>query len=381
MFHNSTRTVKDGSDNVLRFGRGRADLMLAACAAAMVAIAETRPVEAAEAMACRTRDAMLQPFTRSSPWNAPIGTNAKYKDMPLIRSEQGTVNSLHRSGPQKGVNYGANIATGRASDPRVTVAHNGSGGGTNLPLKTRMPKGFYNTDPKNTGCDCSAVIHDATTGKTYDFWRFQDWKGTTTSKLPNNQRLASVAKSVDIRGKGYNPTTSTKACVSMLGGTRATGMSRLAGLLRGAIANKPGEPIGHALAIGLTARQLGKTRVQPASCMDSTHENNTGNIPYGAVFAIPPVSKGGCNIDKMGLSEPGKRLAVALRDFGAIVSDRRGSGVSIGADQYLDDTVRNQLKTDFTKLLQCVKMVTNYDPNTQQVKGGGNAIAPVCGNR
>ncbi len=332
-------------------------------------------------MACATRDPMLQPFTRSSPWNAPIGRGAEYRDMPLIRSEEGTINILQRSGPNKGVNYGANIATGRASDPQVTVGYSGSGSGMNLPLKTRMPRGFYNTDPKNPGCDCHVVINDATTGKTYEFFHFQDWKGSTSNKLPYNQRLANVAKSVDIRGKGYNPTTNTKACVTTLGGTRATGLSTLAGLLRGAIANKPGEPFGHAVAIELTARQLSQTRVQPASCMDYSYKINAGNIPYGAVFAIPPVSKGGCKIEEMGLSEPGKRLAIALRDFGAIVSDRRGSGVAIEADQDLSDTVGTQLKTDFNKLLKCLKMVTNYDPNTQQVKGGGRARAPVCGGR
>jgi hypothetical protein len=367
------------SDKLRRFVGVRTALRLAASIPAIAVIAYAAPVDA---KACKSRSAILHPFSANSPWNAPIGSNAKYKDMPLIRREPaGVVTTLTPSGSHKGVNHGANVSIANAKDPLVTVGPSGKSG-RGLPLKIHMLKGFYNTDPGNKNCDCQVILHDTSSGKTFDLYAFQDWVGSTSNKLPYNKRLARVAKPVNINGKGYTVTASTKPCASGAEGTRATGTSVLAGLLRGQIANKGGEPIGHALAMELTFRQLAKKRVQPASCVDSTYKKNTGNIPYGAVFAIPPRSKGGCNIDKMGLTEPGKRLAIALRDYGAIVSDRRGKNVAIEADQYLSGSMKQQLQKDFTKLVkQCLKMVTNYNPNSQTVKGGGQKIAPVCGGR
>jgi hypothetical protein len=122
---------------------------------------------------------------------------------------------------------------------------------------------------------------------------------------------------------------------------------------------------------------LSKEVVWPATTRDRSAgdpKQNLGHIPYGALLAIPTVAKGGPDLDTLGLSEPGKRVAEALRGYGAYVVDG-ARGVAMRADQFVNPTVHNQLKADLAKVYKYIRLVKN-NAKDQTASGGGDPIAP-----
>ncbi|MEZ5865784.1 MAG: hypothetical protein R3D25_17580 [Geminicoccaceae bacterium] len=123
---------------------------------------------------------------------------------------------------------------------------------------------------------------------------------------------------------------------------------------------------------------LSKDIVPPATTRDGSAGNadeNTGNIPYGALLALPS----SVSISALGLSEPGTRLARALRDYGMYVVDGGGcGGGAIRADQFVSDQTANQLRRDIPKIYRHIRMVLNNDVLGSPVAGEGSALAPNC---
>ena len=119
------------------------------------------------------------------------------------------------------------------------------------------------------------------------------------------------------------------------------------------------------------AMMLGREVWWPAVGMDGhAHihaEHNTGNIPYGSLWAIPPVSKGGPDLDALGLTEKGKRLAEVIRDYGIYVVDC-GAAPSIRCDQNFSEAVRNELMMETRKFYKYFRLVLNSVPEEGKVK-------------
>lgn len=105
---------------------------------------------------------------------------------------------------------------------------------------------------------------------------------------------------------------------------------------------------------------------------------NTGEIAYGDLIAIPPEASGGPNLDSLGLSEGGKRLAEAIRNYGIYVTDGTGSNCpALRTDQFVANVA--QLKDDLTKVYPHLRVVLNgaWTPGLSAV-GGGIPLAPNC---
>jgi hypothetical protein len=84
------------------------------------------------------------------------------------------------------------------------------------------------------------------------------------------------------------------------------------------------------------------------------------------------------NIANLGLSEPGRRLAQAIQNYGMYASD--GSGCSAGAieaDQSVSASVKTQLRNDIRKIYPHVRMVLN-NSQSSSVAGGGSPLGPNC---
>ena len=110
-----------------------------------------------------------------------------------------------------------------------------------------------------------------------------------------------------------------------LGGS-ASGLPGLFGIIRGHEVNTPDTRSSmpcksrfHTMAP--CGDQLQNKIVWPAISTDwfckSRPELCSGNIPYGALLALPP----SVNIAGLGLSEPGRRLAAALQNYGTYAVD------------------------------------------------------------
>ena len=168
-------------------------------------------------------------------------------------------------------------------------------------------------------------------------------------------------------------------------GTSASGVAGLFGVLRGHEINTPGYKIEHALRIGLPRKaasgclsMLSKDVVLPATGRDRSAmnaNNNLGSIPYGALFSLPA----GTDISSLDLSEPGRRLTEAVREYGIYVTD--GGGCNAGgleADQYVSKEMVRILRKDIRKIYSRMRMVLNNDVFGSPVAGGGDPLAPNC---
>jgi hypothetical protein len=119
--------------------------------------------------------------------------------------------------------------------------------------------------------------------------------------------------------------------------------------------------------------QLQNKVVWPAAFTDGYCKTNpglcSGNIPYGALLALPPSA----NIAGLGLSEPGRRLAAALQNYGAYAVDG-SSCPTLRGDQNINGGVRQTLINDMRKLYPLLRMVLNNSAG-QTASGGGTPRA------
>jgi hypothetical protein len=308
-------------------------------------------------------DVFLNPFNKNSAHHRPIGTGAQYAS----NSHPATRDWLkaRRFNVNAGGPWGADVVAVGASDPLFTISAAGSRVG--LPATVRLPKGGLVTKVgynQYGSTDGVSVIHDRTNNSVTEFFQY---------KWNNGRPTASIRRQWDIRGLGHGTRSGERL------GTSASGVAMMFGLLRGHEINTPGYRIGHALQIALPRlpgqpMMLSRQVVPPATNTDGSAKqggNNTGNIPYGALLALPP----SVNISKLGLSEPGRRLAEAIRDYGMYVVD--GGGPTIRADQNVSKQVLSQIWNDIGKFYPHIRMVLNNNLGSP-VAGGGKALAPNC---
>lgn len=102
----------------------------------------------------------------------------------------------------------------------------------------------------------------------------------------------------------------------------------------------------------------------------------SGTIPYGALFALLPPEQGGPDLATLGLSEPGLRLAAALRDYGTYVQDK-GGNLTLTADQQVNSALIPTLNHDLNIVQPYLRMVTN-NARDQDASGGGSPRAANC---
>jgi hypothetical protein len=322
-----------------------------------------------QASACMSpKDNLFEnPFNKDSAHHRPIGTGAVYAS----DNAAATVDWLRASGINLsvGTRYGDIIFENKESDYLMTIGCDTTWrkpcDGT--PVDLIIPTGIIGS----TNTDAAANVYEPSTGILHEFYRFYTTDGVYR---------AGIHRDIPIRGLGHAaPGTNERGK-----GITASGMSIFMGLLRGHEVNTPGYKIQHALNVlvnshpGTCTIPMAKNAyVWPAGGTDwfCGGTNCTGNIPYGALLAIPPGSKGGPNLDTLGLSEPGKRVAEALRDYGMYMTDTGGC-VAMRTDQFINSTVENQVRTDLGKVYNYVRMVENG--GTGPVAGGGDPLASNC---
>ena len=345
---------------------GRILLGSALCAA--VALLAPTGVQAQRACSI-TNDIFLNPFNRQSAQHMPIGTGARYAG----DNHPATRNWLKAGGFAINPGYelwGSHILRATSSDPVRTVQ--GRGNSVGLPAQIRLPAAAANTPRQRSGKnDNVVVIFNSGTSKGDEFYRW-DWNGGNPA--------AWLRRTVDWRGLGHGTARGQRV------GNTAAGLSMAFGILRGDQINKRGHRIEHALSMALPRKDPGRCNVMlsteiqlPATAADwdsGVGGNNSGEIPYGALMALPP----SVNLNSLGLSEPGMRLAEAIRGYGIRVVDGGGcGGGAMRADQHIDPQVRTQLRNDVRKLYRHIRLVTNGEWRSGMTAiGGGQPIAPNC---
>ena len=329
-------------------------------------------------------DLFLNPFRAHSAHHIPIGTGMRY----LAKSHPTYATSLSKGSRlflNAGNPFGHSIWASSGSDPLVTVHWNGSHTGLNLNAQVRIPTNVKpERVPKPGGGwrDSAATIYRTDTDQAYQFYNFA-W-------VPENNRYEAAILRPIYSYASYGHGTVDGQRI----GTSATGVAGAFGILRGWETNTPGQAIEHCLQCALpadpgTSNMLAKNsiipRILPATSEDAAATNNagtaTGDIPYGALLAIPPQSKGGPNLDNLGLSEAGQRLAEAMVRYGIRVVDKGGDvNGALRLDQAFNNNLRDALNADMITLyphIQCC----NFDDSRWAIGGmtafgGGEPLGP-----
>jgi hypothetical protein len=304
-------------------------------------------------------DPVSNPFNKSSALHRPIGSGAQYAGdthATTLNLKNASFNNINSNN-----GWGVNVYRSTSSDPYLRVTQNGSYN-VGLPTSLRVPNNAQN----QSTTDATVVIHDTSTNITHEFYYWR-WNGGSPT--------ASIHRQWAIRGAGHTGPGGSGV------GTSASGVAGMFGLLRGHEVNVAGYKIQHALQMALDAQgkcgmMMKNQVVWPATYTDGFCKSNSsmcrGQIPYGALLAVPP----GVNIDSLGLSEPGKRLAKALQDYGVYVVDN-SQCPTLRGDQHITAGVKQALITDMRKLYPRLRMVMNNNAS-QAVAGGGTPRAANC---
>ena len=306
------------------------------------------------------KDWFYNPFNQYSAHHRPIGTGAIYasEDHPAVQDwfKASQINIILGSSP-----WGLYMVDADEDGPMMTVNKRRETGTSGLPTVMRFPTGGVDIEfPIHN--DGNMTVYDRTIN-VFNHLRVYSWN--------DGNPLAVQYRSYKADSEGQGTKLADRI------GTSASGVAAPFGILRGWEVNKTGHPIGHALQMALPRKpensvmMLGREVWWPAVGMDggayTNAAENTGNIPYGSLWAIPPVSKGGPDLDTLGLTEKGKRLAEAIRDYGIYVVDG-GGGTSIRADQNFSTSTRNELVAETRKFHNYIRLVVNSVPDEGKVK-------------
>ncbi len=331
------------------------------------------PSAALSQQTCSTpADPFLNPFSADSAHHKPLGTSARFagdnhaSTRDWLQANRFNINTGTTPWGLYMTEAGANGRTLRVNTRPNTT-------GSRLPADVRFPPGGVTIDfPDNR--DGNIAIFDRTRG-VFQHLRQYRWN--------NGSPQAGQFRVYDWNSLGHGTSIGQRI------GTSASGVAAPFGILRGFEINTPGHRIEHALQMGLPARptmsgsscnvMLSRDIILPATSRDgfaSNMNNNNGNIPYGALMALPP----NVNINSLGLSEPGRRLAAAIQNYGVYVIDEAGCGNgAMRADQDVTPQVLQALRNDIPKIYRHMRMVLNSEwRRGQAATGGGQPVAPNC---
>jgi hypothetical protein len=316
------------------------------------------------AAGAQTRVPSQWPFTASSPWNASLGTGAKYESPAcdlLIRSESTKDGQNGRLIPWiNAERYSMPVFQATSADPLKTY------------FKVGVAQGQFHVPAAATpaeGTDRSMIVIEPD-GR----WSDESW---LTDVQPGAVNTGHFVREDLVGDGGFAAPGGT--------GIRAARASILGGLIR--THELQAGKIPHALAIALPQALMAKRAVPPATGIDGDSNGYGGIIPMGQLMALAP----GVSIDGMRpldkplaaprkLSTAGRAIATALKTYGAYVVDT-GGATALYAEpgaaalvhpvrDHYDGENHSELKTIIANL-SCVS--NNAGPNWG---GGGAPLAP-----
>lgn len=320
-----------------------------------------------------TRDKWLWPFASTSPWNMPIGSDARYTPANIQKAQWAAADEEY-------------FYKSKADDPVRSVYVPGTWG----------PGRCTGTTPQGTlQVPDNLIVSDATkTSTPNNPAAFLMPDGKTLVQLNPLARCSSGgdvygwrASDVSIYGDGIR------------GGHGGSGLSSIGGSIRlGELTGT--RAIRHALKINLWANKYlyysssNPGYRWPADRADSyAVQNYKGTNPklvMGSLLAIPP------NVTEasLGLQTPaGRKLFHALQNYGGyVVDDSAGDAHYLSMEKGVLEEFRatfgyefygtsGAFYDDFMKIFQVLNIVDNNGPNN--VGGGGTprvSMAPPIGN-
>jgi hypothetical protein len=315
----------------------------------------------------RTRDPLRWPFARTSIWNTPIGTQARYTPA-RIRS---TI---------VGVDVDWFVVT-RRSDPAVPVY---------LPASS--------TEGRCAGRRQQALVPPQARRRQHlprSFLLPDTPRGVTSAFLqPDRKTLVSYSATARcVPGAALHGVWSGETSLygdGIAGGSAGSGMSSIGGSIRtDELTGKA--PIRHALRLDIGSRYLfydaaTRGRRWPASRADARaaqqYAGTVEALRMGALLALPP----GTTAAGLGVrSKAGTKVLAALRDYGGyVVEDSGADAVHLGVEHRADIDFRKRtghhiqadagLGADMARIVTALAVVD--DNSASAIGGHGTRRAP-----
>jgi hypothetical protein len=350
------------------------------------------------------RDWRYWPFSQNSPWNTPIGSNAKYVPVPGLGSLP------------SGLNYNnawtSSIVIASSSDPLASIIYRpsigegsnwaflSSGGkvcGNSAAIEATLTSGastsvpfqwnYYSTisAPNSNLWAIPATVRPATANRIGSIYLPQ---GACPS--PDTDALISVFQPDGLVLDSFNTVvTSSRVIVSSMAslvdakgdgtglanGRRASLIPSFAGLIRNGEIGSARIP--HALAVQMPQSMLKSKAVWPAMAFDRSN-SYSGLLPMGVLLAIPSW----IDIESLGLSPQGQAIAKAAQDYGVYVVDSGGNGITFLAElgnpeiRWNGDSISPPWWRDMEIIVENLEQVINNTPAAPG--GGGTPRAPLA---
>jgi hypothetical protein len=292
--------------------------------------------------AATTRDPAIWPFASDSPWNMPLGSGATFASASDLR----TVDLMKYTPWINAGQYSHPICQASLSDP---LAHVNDTSYSPRSADYRIPANC----PIAAGTDMHMHVIDPTKHYVDECW--------DTTRISSSSYNCGYHVRNDLYGPGVGQ-----------GGVRAYGGSAIGGLMR--TSEVVSENIPHVLALTIDGHQFKRGPVWPATAEDGNASTNyLGNIPMGALVAIPP----SVNIAGLGLSASGNALATTLQNYGAYIVDQTYGCTCLAAEPSAENTSQLAgMRNDWGAIRSQLRPVTNNSANN--VGGGGTRRAPLA---
>lgn len=295
------------------------------------------------------RRAFLWPFSADSPWNRPLGSDARYERLSPAAFNNGIV--------LKDPVIGRPVFMEVENFPVRQVMVDGKSA-LEVRFPDRWPAGFAAPWPV-------IVLIDPRKERIAEL--------LSADRLPSGDLSAAAVQTGALDGPGVAPGFEGLAAY---GGSALGGVIRYGELTRG---------IPHVLAASIGRNWLnahgpdGRAFVWPASRAPADAAatyGGSGNLFLGSLLAIPP----SVDIGTLGMGEsgPGLELARALQDYGVCLTEAGDEPFALFAWY---ENIPSGFAETVARLLPHLQVVTNNNPQTP---GGGGAprraSAPPLGN-
>jgi hypothetical protein len=339
----------------------------------------------------QTRDPAVWPFAATSPWNYPLGSNARYA--PMVTGQGGRWETMWLTDTNS-------IWIGSPSDPLTSLYRDDRTGSPDYKRVQNVPAAAASFFPRdrsalNGGDTASAWI-------SADHLVAQDFQGTYFDAATRAFHAAyGGLTDIDLKGNGWNQTTMALNNTGADGSTASPGFPYFAGCIRRG--ELGGGLIPHALAyftdpsMWNISAPSGTGFVWPATQRDNLEGGQVGtqgNLYFGSLLALLP----SFNVNALKTPEA-RTVAVALQRYGAYtINSAPGWGNQGGI--YMDGSVRAEVpgypeysgpsnpddyKNDMMIITRALQVVTNSHHNGQQPVGGvkldggdGALLAPLA---
>ena len=376
-----TSTSQNPVHNYTAAGTYTATLTVTDSASATDADTKAITVTVASGDSClsSTSNLFLNPCSAATATKRPIGSNATYRAVGHAYTVSwlkggNAAGMLALNAATSGWGAGFFDCSSTSGTTSVTVrARSDASDSTKarLPITTRVPTGFNASVYGPEGRDNTVLLYDGTNFR--DFWKIR----AVTENSIYEVGAFPGAHAAGGQGHGGSPRSTSAS------GIWHEGMTIRGHEWNNAATGKCEHMLGIALGSKAThavGPQIGPSFVWPATSGDNSMAANTGTIPYGTIFAIPPPSKGGPDPADLSLGAATSlkaRLYWQMRNYGWVVCDQ-SNNPSLRCDQVLTEANRAALQTAARALYPYMRPIENVGTSGSNPIGGGTPVAPNC---